>query len=421
MEIFQNRTFTKLFLAMFTSQLGSTIGNMAFAFYLLEHFSSKPYYATLAEMMYAAPALLVFFLVGVLADRMDRKRIAESSDWIRAGLTVLLLAAVLSHSLFFIFLILFLRSAVTKFFGPAETGILQGILDQEQYMQASGLNQSVMGVFMLFGVGLGALSYHYLGITWSVVIDGISFVISALLIRSCHISEAVRRPNGKTHFRDISFQTIFTDFKQGILYIKSYKLLLSILFAFFVFGLVNGGFAVLPLFTMKYKLAPGHYEQFASLFSIFLGVGFVAGSAISSKVIEKLQPHRVLILGIFLTGILTFVVATMTNVWLYLVCIGITGLLLAPVNVALGGWMNELVDPKMIGRVNAWVDPFMTLAHTFALGLIAVAFPGFVSIDVLYYVLGGLLLFVSCYYLLVLPKLVQQPAAQAKGQLDAQS
>ena len=94
MAIFKNKLFTKLFLASFASQLGTTIGNVAFAFYLLEHFSKKPFYATIAELMYSLPIVFVFFLVGVAADRLDRKKIALNSDWIRAGLTVVLLAAV---------------------------------------------------------------------------------------------------------------------------------------------------------------------------------------------------------------------------------------------------------------------------------------------------------------------------------------
>jgi len=51
---------------------------------------------------------------------------------------------------------LFLRSSISKFFGPAEMGLLQGSIDQDQYVQASGLNQMIMGMFMLFGMSLGA-------------------------------------------------------------------------------------------------------------------------------------------------------------------------------------------------------------------------------------------------------------------------
>ncbi|WML44810.1 MFS transporter [Neobacillus sp. PS3-40] len=407
MDIFKNRLFTKLFLATFTSQLGSTIGNMAFAFFLLDHFSKQPYYATIAELMYSLPILLVFFIVGVVADRFDRKKIAENSDWIRACLTVLLFVAIYFNNLLLVFIVLFIRSAVSKFFAPAEMSVLQGVLDKEQYMKASGLNQTVMGLFMLFGVGLGALSYHYLGIKGSVIIDGVSFIISAILIRSCAIPFEVRLPNGKTKVKEINYKLILSDFREGFKYIFHFKLLKSIVSGFLVFGLINGGFAVLPIFTMKYKLAPDHYEQYSSLFSIFLGMGFIIGSTIGNKLIQKFKVHRVLISGVLLSGIVTIVIGTLSNVWIFFVLVLVMGIILAPVNIAISGWMTELVDPKFMGRVSGWIDPLMMSAHSLALGIIAIVFPAFVRVDTIYFIIGILLISVGLYYLLILPGLVR--------------
>ncbi|MEH7436916.1 MFS transporter [Neobacillus drentensis] len=406
MTIFKNKVFTKLFLAAFASQLGTTIGNVAFAFYLLDRFSKQPFYATIAELMYSLPILLVFFLVGVAADRFDRKKIAVNSDWIRAVLTGFLLAAIYFNILWLVFVILFIRSAVAKFFAPAEMSILQGVLNKEQYMQASGLNQTVLGLFMLFGMGMGAISYHYIGLMGTVMIDGVSFIISGLLISTCSIPLEARLPNGKTHMKDINLTTVLTDFKEGLKYILHFRLLKSIVSGFLVFGLINGAFAVLPLFTMKYKLAPEQFTQYASMFSIFLGIGFVLGSGIGSRLIKLFKVHRVIIGGVILSGVFTLIMGAVENVWLYLSIVFIMGVIIAPVNVALSGWMTELVDPKYMGRVSGWVDPLMMLAHSVSLGIIAVIFPAFVKVDTIYWAVGILLMVVGCYYLLVLPKLV---------------
>ncbi|SFA86817.1 MULTISPECIES: MFS transporter [unclassified Bacillus (in: firmicutes)] len=411
MGIFKNEIFSKLFAAAFASQLGSTVGNMAFAFYLLDRFSNQPSYATIAEMMYSLPILCVFFLVGVAADRFDRKKIAENSDWIRAGLTLGLIGAIYADLLFLTFFILFIRSAVSKFFAPAEMSILQGVLDKEQYMQASGINQAVMGIFMLFGVGLGALSYHYVGILGSITVDLLSFIISGILIRSCNIPLEVRLPNGKTRLKKLNVKFVLSDFAQGFKYIFNFKLLRSIVLGFLVFGLINGGFAVLPLFTMKYKLAPNDYEKYASLFSVFLGIGFIAGSAIANTLIQKIKKHRVIIWGLILTGGFTVLLGMISNPWIYFAIILFMGIVIAPVNVALSGWMTELVDPKFMGRVSGWVDPLMMFAQSLALGLIAVLFPAFFTVDAMYYGIGALMVGVGAYYLLVLPQFVNQQAS----------
>lgn len=419
MSLFANRTFLKLFIASFASQLGTIIGNMAFAFYLIDHFSSQPSYATLAEMMYTLPTLAVFFIVGVMADRFDRKRIAENSDWIRAGLTVILFITISMNILPLVFFILFVRSAVSKFFQPAETSMLQGILSPEQYTQASGLNQMIFGVFMLFGVGLGAIAYHLVGIKGAMIIDGISFVVSALLIRYCKISEEIRLPNGRTSWKDMKFSVITQDFKAGLAYILQHRLLLMIISGFFIFGLINGAFAVLPLFTMKYKLAPDTYERFTSLFAIFLGIGFLAGSIIGTAIAKLVKPYQIMITGLFFTAGLTFALSSIVNVWLYLALILVTGLFLAPVNIAIGGWLPALVEPSYMGRVSAWIDPLMMLAHSIALGLIALFYPHVVGLSAIYYGIALAILVVCLIYLFTLPKLSREHSEKVDSQVHS--
>ncbi|TXK80646.1 MFS transporter [Paenibacillus sp. N3.4] len=405
MSLFRNASFTRLFLANFASQLGTVVGNMAFAFYLLDRFGSQPFYATIAELMYALPTLAVFLFVGVIADRLDRKRIAANSDWIRAGLTVLLLLSVHSNWLIAAFAILFLRSAVARFFAPAESCLLQGIMEPDQYVQAAGLNQTLMGLFMLFGMGLGAAAYQYLGIEAAIIIDGVSFLISGTLVALCRFPQEVRLPNGRTQLKDINFSLIFTDFREGLRYIKEHKLLKAMISGFVVLGFVNGGFAVLPIFTMKYKLSPDHYQTYASLLTICLGIGFLIGSALAATLVKQFGKMNILISGLLLVGVLTMVLGTLSHIWLFLTLVALIGCALAPVNVVIGGWIPEIVLPTQMGRVTAWMDPLMMMAHSAALGLIAIAFPAWLSVNMLYYALGVCLLGAGCYFGLVLPSL----------------
>lgn len=60
-EIFKNTSFTRLFIANVTSQMGSVIGLTAFMFYILDRFSEQPAYATVTELMFSLPTLAVFF------------------------------------------------------------------------------------------------------------------------------------------------------------------------------------------------------------------------------------------------------------------------------------------------------------------------------------------------------------------------
>ncbi|MDO7907694.1 MFS transporter [Paenibacillus sp. JX-17] len=418
--LFRNANFVRLFIASFASQLGTTVGNMAFAFYLLDHFAKQPYYATLAELMYSLPTLLVFFIVGVVADRFNRQRIAEYSDWIRVILSVLFLVTILNGWLPAAFLVLFLRSAVSKFFAPAEMAILQGIISKEQYDQAAGLNQMVFGVFMLFGMALGAVAYHTVGIQGAIIVDGVSYLVSGIMIRLCKVEPQVNLPNGPSSWKDLNMKLVLRDFAKGYGYIRSNHLLFTLIIGFFLFGFINGGFAVLPMFTMKYKLAPEHFEQFSSYFSISLGLGFLFGSVLGTVLVKKVAKHHIIIGGILLTALLTMSLAVAEKAWIYLVIIGIAGCVLAPLNIAIGGWMPELVEPDKMGRVSAWIDPVMMLAQSAALGLIAILYPYVVSLEMAYLLLGAVMLLAYMWFQWQMPRLVNRPLAERPLQ-DAES
>lgn len=415
MDIFQNPNFVKLFLAALASQMGSTIGNMAFAFYLLDRFGHKPYYTTVAELMYSLPTIFVFFIVGVIADRFDRKKIAENCDWIRAFITVLLFAALFTDNLPLIFFILFLRSAVTKFFYPAESSLVQAILRKDQYAQASGLNQMLFSIFLVFGVGLGAIAYRTIGIQGAVLVDLVSFVLSALFIRSCNISKEARLPNGSGKWRDLDITSAFCDFMEGIRYILSNRLLTLIVFGFFLFGFFQGCFAVLPMFTMKYELAPKSYETYSSILSMFLGSGLLAGSGISSVIARKIKPFTMFIVPIFLASVLVLFLGLADQVKTYLPIIFFLGMCIGPINVAIGGWIPKIVDPKLMGRVSGWVDPLMMFAQSITLLFVAVLYPRIIrDIDVLYYGIALIILFVFLFYAIFMPKHLNEREEQTE-------
>ncbi|WP_066058888.1 MFS transporter [Robertmurraya korlensis] len=412
--VFQNKNFTKLFLANFTSQMGSTIGLTAFMFYLLDHFSDQPLYASITELMYSLPTLVIFFLVGVFADRMDRQKIAFSCDWISAVLSILFLGTLFIGWMPLIFCVLFLRSAVQKFFFPAEHSMVQGILKQDDYTTAAGLNQLVMSLFMLFGNGLGVFAYWTVGIYGAILIDTVTFVLSALLIRSCKIDETVRMPNGKHRLKDLNISTVIVDFRDSMKYILQHGLLRTLLIGFIVFGVVNGGFSVMPVFILKYKLAPETYEQFSIIVGIMFGTGALLGSVIASFISQKLKLHQLIIMGLLITGSFVILSSLTTSLVLFLVLVFISALGLPLINIGIGGWMPSIVNPKMMGRVQGWVSPLMMFSQSLTLGFIAYSFPTFLKVEMLYWIVGGCLILVGVFYAITLPKYSRDILPQSK-------
>ncbi len=301
LTIFKNRNYSLLFFAAFTSQMGSIIGISAFMLYLLNRFSEQPFYATMAELMYSLPTLFIFFLVGVIADRMDRQKVAAYTDLICMLFSLGLLAAIYMDSIPLIFSLLFLRSAVSRFFYPAQGAMIQGILTKDEYTVAAGLNQMTSSLFMLFGNALGIYIYWTFGIQGAIIFDSITYLISAILIKACVLNEEIRLPNGKIVWREISLKSVLEDFKEGFSYIINKKLLFYLIIGFFAFGIVNGDFSVMPTYILKYKLAPENYEQILIYMGIAFGCSVLIGSVLASIVAKKLKIYQMIVIGLLIS------------------------------------------------------------------------------------------------------------------------
>jgi MFS transporter, DHA3 family, macrolide efflux protein len=235
---------------------------------------------------------------------------------------------------------------------------------------------------MLFGNGLGIFAYWTVGVYGAILTDAITFIISALLIKSCRIPEEVRLPNGAHGLKDLDIPLVFKDFKLGIKYILEHKLLSALLVGFFVFGVVNGGFSVMPIFILKYKLEPVSYEEYSVLLGITFGV--LIGSFVASLLSQKFKLYQLIIAGLLLSGSFIIADSFAENTFIFLSLLFTAAFGLPLVNIAIGGWMPSIVDPKMMGSVQGWVSPLMMLSQSITLGFIAVSFPGFLRVEMLY-------------------------------------
>ncbi|MEH6938251.1 MFS transporter [Bacillus sp. JJ664] len=404
LQIFKNRNFLWLFLANFTSQLGSVVGMTAFMLYLLRKFSTQPSYATITELTYTLPMLFLFFFVGVFADRLNRKKIAMYCDYISACLSVVLLITIMQDWIFLSFCILFLRSGVSKFFQPAQSSLLQGILTEDQYATSAGLNQLVSSLFMLFGGAIGTIVFWKLGVEAAIIIDTISFILSGLLIQVAKLSKEITNPNGHHSLKDLKFTLVLKDFKEGIVYILNHSLLRSLLSGFFLFGVINGGFSVMPSFILKYKLAPDNYEELLIYVGVSFGTGILLGSIVGSMLAKKMQLQNMIIIGLIISGLCVIAGGFSTSPIAYILWQFIIGLILPIVNIGIGGWFPKIVEKRMMGRVQGWIQPIILLSQSITLGLIALFYPVILKIEWLHAIVGLSLSIVGVYYFVVLPK-----------------
>jgi MFS family permease len=125
------------------------------------------------QIAYMLPIAILGILAGVFVDRWPLKRTMVSSDSIRAGLCLLLLAAT---QIWHYYAILAAISVVSSFFSPAQGVAIRSAVPLHGLRSANALMQQVMFGMRIIGPAIAAFMVAYLGAASCYVLDSVSFV-----------------------------------------------------------------------------------------------------------------------------------------------------------------------------------------------------------------------------------------------------
>lgn len=345
----------------------------------------------------------LFLLVGTVVDRFDRQRICTVSNICCSICNIGILISLYYGMIILVFIFLFLENACIQFFSPSEQAMIQGVVESDQYGAAAGINQMVNSLYALFGVGIATMVYWTFGIYGSILVNTLTFIASGILIQTISIPEKVRLPNGRTKWKEVNLKMLITEFKGGIKYIYQNETLKKLLLGFIVFGLLNGILSVSTTYILKYKLAPATYESLAMVGGVVGGISLLIGSIVATSIGKKYAPKSIIVFGMAGSGVFFGMCYFVNHVWSFYLCIAFATFFLPFINVAISGWMYEIVEESFMGRVQSLLSPLTTGFQLLSLGAIAMLFPKWIGADTLYIILFGLLFLVTCLYQAILP------------------
>ncbi len=180
-----NRDFVLLWQGQLVSRMGSQALTIAMMFWTMEATGSA---SLMGAMMMAGtlPGVVLGPLAGTLADRVSRKWILvfcdAGSGLVLLGLAVpfflpgtaqpVLIACLVGMSL--------LVGVLQAFFLPASTALLPDLVPTEKLAAANGLDQGSLQLSTLIGQSVGGILYRVLGAPVLFVIDGVSYLFSAV-------------------------------------------------------------------------------------------------------------------------------------------------------------------------------------------------------------------------------------------------
>ena len=202
-SLFGNKNFVRLFAAQATSLVGSGVTSVALAAFAYQLVGRN---ATAVVGTALALRILAFVTIspiaGVLADRVDRKRILVAADVLR----VLLMGVFpFITAVWQIYGLIFAINAVTAFFTPTFEASIPELVGQRLYTRAIALSRVATDLEGIAGPMIAGLLIALVGVRWTFWFDAATYVVSALLVWGARVPRA-QRPSTPFPWGDFTSQ-----------------------------------------------------------------------------------------------------------------------------------------------------------------------------------------------------------------------
>lgn len=280
----RNRNYRNCWLGQVVSEMGDHFNSIAVLSMAL-HFTGSG--ATVGGAMLArvGPALAAAPLAGVVLDRLDRRRVMIASDLIRAVIAAAHLLLLFYPSTWLLYSLSALLTFAAPFFNSGRAAILPRIVSREELHAANALTQTTGWLTVALGTMLGGLSTSWLGYRGAFLINAASFLWSAWAISTLQVEGGFAPASGGAAGRKPG--SGWTEFRDGIRYVRSQPLILGILLL--GAGWATGGGAAQILFTLFGEQVFRRGPAGTGFLWGFAGFGLVAGGLLARRLEARLN------------------------------------------------------------------------------------------------------------------------------------
>jgi MFS transporter, DHA3 family, macrolide efflux protein len=286
MSIWKNHDFLRLWLGQMISVIGDGIYYIAIMWWIKTHTGSDALVALIA-LCAAVPGVLLGPIAGVVADRVNRRRLMIGMDVISAIVVIgpaLLLSANRLEPWHLCATAALLATAATFSF-PAFLSSVPRIVAEDQLNAANSMSQAGNALAGLIGPALGGVLVAGLSSVNAIALDAVSFGVAAIL------NAFSRIPNAERSQKDLG-QSVTQDLLEGVRYLRSQPVLWGVMMVFSVLNLVFAPISVLIPGLAKDVLGVG--AQGFGLLEASMPAGFVLGSILATTLTRRLNGHTMI-------------------------------------------------------------------------------------------------------------------------------
>ncbi len=307
------------------------------------------------------PPFLVSPVAGVVADRVDRRRLLIATDLIRAVLVLGFLLVRQPAQVWLLYALTALQLAASGFFFPARNAILPALVRDHELGTANALSATTWSVMLALGAAAGGAAAGAFGPRPAFVIDSLSYLASAALL--ARIGADVRPDTGG----DRSLRGALTQYADGLRYLARHREVLFIALHKAAFALTMGGALQVIQVTLaqrRFVIGEGGGTALGLMYAV-AGVGTGIGPLLAHRLSRDRVPslRRAILAAYLLTAAGLAVMAPLASFALVLLGIFVRGLGGGINWVATTHLLMRLVPDRVRGRVFATEFGLFTLAQ----------------------------------------------------------
>jgi MFS family permease len=337
----RNRAYLLLTTGRFAQAIGAGVGTFAVPLLAFELTGSVAQ-AGLISGIGQVGALVATLPAGVVADRVDRRRLLVLAATTGTALWTTALVAGLAGALsgWHLAAVLFGSSMVSAFVNPASGGALRAVVPPAQMANAMAVNQGRMAAVGLFAGPIGGLLYgmaHVLPFVASVVGHAIEAVAVWL----------VREPLNRER-TELSHP--LADLREGLRFVGAVPLFRAVLVLITLLNLT----AIALIVVINLELVrTGTDPRLIGLVDACAGISMLAGAVVAGPIVQRTRVGRFGLLTIGLLVVALAVMALVPTYWVFVSMLAFGVFLYPALNAGFTGYLTVIVPDRMMGRATS--------------------------------------------------------------------
>lgn len=360
-SILRQRNFGLLWFGQVISMAGDWVLYASLAFYVYDLTGSVLLSGSMM-IVSTLPRIFLGSIAGVFVDRWDRRHTMIVADLGRAVVLLSLLAVRSASDMWIVYLAALGDAALAQFFGPAKNALVPRIVTTDELVRANSANSVGEQIGRLAGPALGGFMLTRLGLHSVVIVDVLSFILSAAMIALITLPPALTRatstgqsaPSGEPGPAGLSGAggaalKVWRELLAGLRLMRANQVVAALFLMWTITSIGEGLLQVLFVPWVS-SVLEGTSVTFGWMMTV-QAIGSIAGGAILASAGKTRQARRLVALGALGWGVIDLAIFNTASLPLALVLFVLVGIPIAAMVVSFNALIQYEVPDEYRGRV----------------------------------------------------------------------